>query len=302
MKVLIIGYGSIGSRHESVLEKFENITKIDIVTKQNLENKITFESLENVDNIDYYDYFIISSITKKHYEQLEFIESKVSNKIIFCEKPLFEIKKELTIKKNELFIGYVLRFHPLLQKLKSELKHEKVLSVNVNCGKYLPSWRPNVDYRNSYSAKKSDGGGALLDLSHEIDYVQWLFGKLVDIKSYQLKVSNLEIDSDDITTFIGKTENNVLINLSVDYLSKILCRRMLIHTLNNSYELDFIANKLIKKNSDDTEKVFLLNDLERDHMFENMHKAILLKNNNACSYKEGLEIMETINTIQEQNK
>lgn len=301
MNILIIGYGSIGKRHESILNSFEEVKRVDIVTRQKLDNKNTFYSLDKVVNLDFYDYFIIASETNKHYEQLKFLESKVFDKVIFCEKPLFETKRELKITKNRIFIGYVLRFHPLLQKIKKELDKENVISVNINCGQYLPTWRTNINYKDSYSAKKNEGGGVLLDLSHEIDYLQWLFGDLKEIKSYQLKISDLQIDSDDITTFIGKTKTNVLVNLSIDYISKITNRRLIIHTLNKTFELDFILNKLVINNKNNEKEQFQLKTLERNYMFEQMHKDILNKCEYICSYREGLNIMKTISYIQEQN-
>ena len=42
---------------------------------------------------------------------------------------------------------------------------------------YLPSWHPDEDYRDMYSSKKSLGGGAILDFIHEIDIMNWMFGK-----------------------------------------------------------------------------------------------------------------------------
>ncbi len=302
MKVLIIGYGSIGRRHEEVLSKIDEIKSVNIVTKQSVDNKKTFNDIKKVNDIQSYDYFVIASETNKHYAQLIYLETNVTDKIIFCEKPLFEINKDLTIEKNQVFVGYVLRFHPILQKLKSFLENEKVLSVNVNCGQYLPTWRPNTDYRDSYSAKKDEGGGVLLDLSHEIDYIQWLFGIMKEIKSYQLKISDLEIDSDDLTTFIGKTDKEVIINLSIDYISKITYRKMLIHTLNNTYALDFLKNNLIQKDKMGVEQVFSFANLERNYMFEQMHKSILSHKESVCSYDEGLKVMNTISIIQEQNK
>ncbi|MBU0633190.1 gfo/Idh/MocA family oxidoreductase [bacterium] len=302
MKVLIIGYGSIGKRHEEVLQRFENVNRIDIITKQTCNDKVVYNSLEKVPDLNIYDYFIIASETKKHYEQLRYLETKVSNKLIFCEKPLFETKKELKIENNRVFIGYVLRFHPLLKKLTQLLKDQKILSANINCGQYLPTWRLDTDYRNSYSAKKDEGGGVLLDLSHEIDYIQMLFGKMQEIKSYQLKISDLEIDSDDLTTLIGKTEKKIIINLSIDYISKITTRKMLVHTDENSFELDFILNRLLKKDKNGVEEVFSFSDLERNFMFEEMHISILGDKQGSCSYEEGLSVMDTIALIQEQNR
>ena len=301
MKVLIIGYGSIGKRHEEVLSSFKNIDSIDIVTKQTLKDKTTFSSLAKVKNIDTYNYFVIASETNKHFEQLKYLDENISNKIIFCEKPLFDTRKELTLNNNKVFVGYVLRFNPLLAKLKLFLKDEVIVFAHAKCGQNLPSWRPGTDYKKRYRAKKEEGGGVLLDLSHEIDYVQWLFGKIEEIKSYQRKISDLEIDSDDLTMLIGKTDENVMVNISIDYISKITHRKLLVETFENSYELDFISNKLIKKNKLGLEEVYSFSNLERNYMFEKMHLDIFEEQKNICTIQEGIKVMSTISTIQEQN-
>jgi len=302
LRMLLIGYGSIGRRHDEVLSNFSEIESIDIVTKQDIYNRTIYKSLQEIKNISQYSYFIIASETTKHYEQLVYLDLHVKNKIIFCEKPLFASKKTLKIVHNEVYIGYVLRFHPLLQRLKALLQNEKVINVNVKCGQYLPTWRPDRDYRESYSAKKEKGGGVLLDLSHEIDYVQWLFGKIEDIKSYQLKISDLEINSDDLTLFLGKTKQDVIVNLSIDYISKITHRRVIVDTLDSSYELNFVANTLIKKDKNGLEEVYSFTNLERNFMFEKMHKSILANKENICTFSEGLDVMDTISVIQGQNR
>ena len=302
MNALIIGYGSIGKRHYEVLSRIDLIKKIDIVTAQDLPERRTFNLLENVDHLDNYDYFIIASETFKHFNQIEYLEKNTKNKIILCEKPLFETYKELMIVKNDVFVGYVLRFHPLLQKLKNFLENEKILSATVNCGQYLPTWRKEVDYRTSYSASKSQGGGVLLDLSHEIDYVQWLFGVMTGIQSYQVKISDLEIDSDDLVTLISKTQKGVVVTLSIDYISKITYRKMIVHTIENTYELDFINNLLTQKDKRGLELKYQSEDLERNTMFEKMHTSVLSDQHNACTYKEAQSVMKTISIIQEQNR
>lgn len=302
MKVLLIGFGSIGKRHYEVLSKLSEVQTIDLVTKQNIEDKICYKNLKDVDNVNQYDYFLIASETNKHFEQLKFLEENVKNKLIFCEKPLFKSKKDLEIKKNKVFLGYVLRFHPLLEKLKDFTKNENIILVNAKCGQYLPSWRSNSDYKNCYSAKKEDGGGVLLDLSHEIDYVQWLCGQINEIKSYQVKISDLEINSDDLTMLIGKTNKNIFVNISIDYISKNTHRKLSVETFEHTYELDFISNKLVKKNKTGLEEIYSFSNLERNYMFEKMHLDIFNQQKNICTFREALKVMDTISTIQEQNK
>ena len=80
-----------------------------------------------------------------------------------------------------LMTGYNLRFLACMQRFKellSENRAGRILSVRAEVGQYLPSWRPDSDYRRQVSAQAALGGGALLELSHEIDYLRWLFGEV----------------------------------------------------------------------------------------------------------------------------
>lgn len=302
MKVLIIGFGSIGKRHIRIVKEIYPFCSISVVSKQNNINYPTFKSLEEVPFLYSYDYYIIASETKKHYEQLFFLDNHVKNKLICCEKPLFEKKRELQIKNNQVFVGYNLRFHPLLIKLKNELSDQKVFSVNIICGSYLPDWRKGIDYRECYSAKKELGGGVLLDLSHEIDYMQWLFAKPVIISSFQKKVSDLEIDSDDLVIAAGETANNVMFNLSLNYFSKFPQREIIVHTNKFSYKVDLIQNFYLKQNEKGEKQEYVIENFSRNITFEKMHIDILNNKRWACTFEEGLDVMDTISLIQGQNK
>ena len=70
-------------------------------------------------------------------------------------------------------------------------------SVRCEVGHYLPYWRTNTDYRKSVSAQKILGGGVLLELSHEIDYLIWIFGSISKVNAFLTRHSSLEIDVED---------------------------------------------------------------------------------------------------------
>lgn len=300
MKVLIVGYGSIGRRHDEVLAKMGVFEDIHLVSRQKLEGRVVYRDLEDVADLDAYDYIVIASPTNKHFDQLKYIDSRVLRKKIFCEKPLFDTAREY-VPRNNIFVGYVLRYHPLFDVLLDLLKDEKSIYVNVQVGSYLPSWRSNIDYRESYSAHKERGGGVLLDLSHEIDYLIWLFGMVDDLKSIQAKISDLDINSDDITTFVGRTENGVVINLSMDYISKLPFREIKIHTNQSTISVDMINNYITKYDKDGKIHKIVLPHVERNELFQRMHGDIMTSAKIACDYHEAFRVMKVIKKIQEQN-
>lgn len=99
-----------------------------------------------------------------------------------------------------LLVGYNLRFSPPLQIMRQAIldgRVGRVLSIRAEVGQYLPDWRPGVDYRRSVTARRDLGGGVLLELSHEIDYVRWLVGEVTEVSARVGHVSDLEIDVED---------------------------------------------------------------------------------------------------------
>ena len=125
-RVLIIGYGSIGKRHFEVLSKLKKINDIKVITNNKISPKKKI-SLKKEDLIEFNpDYIVISSATISHYKHLKFINDIFNNKVILVEKPIFHSRfKKLSKIKNKIFVGYNLRYHPLLIYLKSELKFQK---------------------------------------------------------------------------------------------------------------------------------------------------------------------------------
>ena len=99
-----------------------------------------------------------------------------------------------------LLLGYNLRFAPSLREFRRLVQAGAIgrcYAVRAEVGQYLPSWRPDADYRQGVSACKVLGGGVLLELSHEFDYLRWIFGEVTSVQATLARQSRLEIDVED---------------------------------------------------------------------------------------------------------
>ena len=294
-KVLIIGFGSIGKRHARLLKNFKNISEIYLLTNQNPGNFKIVKKISDVKKIDP-DYILICSRTSEHFKHLYYIEKNLKKKIILVEKPLFNNFKNLKIKRNKVFVGYNLRYHPVIKFVKKYIKNKKIFSVNVSCNSYLPNWRKNINYAESNSAKKNYGGGALLELSHEIDYVQWIYKKIRKIDYAKVsKISGLKSNADDCVIIIGKIG---LADLTIDlnYFSLHEQRLIIINGNDFCLKANLIENsvEIFKKNKRNIIK-FKVN---KDHTYIQQHKLLLNKNyKDSCNYSQGLNLMALIQKI-----
>lgn len=294
--VLIIGYGSIGRRHAEILKKNKIIDKIYIFTSQNCN---TYEKISNLSEIKKLDLslIIICSRTIDHFKHLKYITDNVKNKTILVEKPLFNKIKKINLKnKNKIFTGYNLRLHPVIQFTKKYLKNKKVFFAGIYCHSYLPNWRENQRYHKSNTAIKKYGGGVLLELSHEIDYLQWLFNKIIKINSVSTnRISNLKIDVEDYAVITGETKKiNFLLDLN--FFSKIYQRCVIIYGYDFTMKCDLIKNKIfiIKKNK---KKIINFKTFQ-NYTYDLEHKLILSNNTNSlCDLSQGLQIVKIIDKI-----
>jgi len=300
--VLISGYGSIGRRHVNILSKLVSKKNIVILTNQKLSNFRTIKTLKKLNEVDPY-YIVICNPTSDHINKIRFIEKNCRNKFVLVEKPLFSKPEKINIKKNKYYVGYNLRFNPIINFLKKKIKSKKIWNVNIFCGSYLPNWRNNIDYRRSSSAKKKLGGGVLLDLSHELDYVQWLFGKIKIQYCKSKKLSNLNIETDDFLSLTAKTEKVPSIQIILNYFTREPTRQILIDGKNISLQADLIKKNVVYYNGN-KKKIYDFKNSNRNYEYKKQHLAILTNKytDKLCTYKEGKQIVYLINQIKSKSK
>ena len=235
MRILVVGAGSIGRRHISNLNLlgYGDIDVVDINSeklnyiKNNFKISKTFNGLEEVFDKNY-DVALI--LTPPIYHIPMALELARRGLDIFIEKPLshnFEdVDKLIKIKEDNnlvIIVGFNMRFNSSLVKIKKLLDEErigKIISARVHFGSYLPYRHPDRDYRGDYGAKKSLGGGVILDAIHQIEYIQWFLGDVEEVFCYSGKKSNLKIDVEDNTEILLKFKSGAVASLHLDYIQR----------------------------------------------------------------------------------
>jgi predicted dehydrogenase len=289
VKILIIGLGSIGKRHLKNLI-YLGYNDIVLVRRNGLvlpdfPNLKTYATINKACENNNFTHVIISTPTSMHFDNFTKI-SKFEIKNIYIEKPITnEVDKaieieEITLNKNlNVSVGFDLHFDLGLNKVKDLLEKGivgNVCSFQVEVGQYLPDWRPNQDYRLGMSAKKELGGGVMLDLIHEFDYVNWLFGPIDSIFGLNTQISNLDIETEDVSINLVKTKKGVLGVVYLDYLQKTLSRNCKIVGDNGSIFWNYKESTVewfTHKNQ--SVKKFEYKDYERNNRFISILKSFM---------------------------
>ncbi len=290
--ICIIGFGSIGQKHYLTLKKIFNKNKIYIYSRRKIKENNLINTKNKLRLINP-DYFIISNETALHLTTLKFINKNFKNKIILCEKPIYNKLFDLKIlNNNKIYVGYNLRFDPIIIFLKKYLKKKKILTINIFCHSYLPNWRKRKYTFTSSASKKS--GGVLYDLSHEIDYANLLFGPIKAVNNIYKKISSLKINSKDYFSGNFINNKNIPINISLSYFSFIEKRN--IEIFSNKFYLNAdLVNRRIFIQNQYKDKII---KFEKIDTYKEMHLEILNnKVKKICKFDNGLEIINIIKDI-----
>ncbi len=181
---------------------------------------------------------------------------------LFIEKPLsnnMEGVAELIslVEQNRLTacVGYQLRFHPAFQQIQKWVSAGsigRILAVRAEVGEYLPGYHTYEDYRNTYAARGELGGGVVLSQIHELDYLYALFGMPKRVFSLGGKLSNLEIDVEDLTSSLLEyrhADGRVLpVYLQQDYIQRPASRNCQMIGEKGKVVWDYYAGRLERFN------------------------------------------------------
>lgn len=215
-RVLVSGSGSAAARHLSLVPTFISGAHIANWRRKKSErasNETTLEVLENSEVASFSpEISIVASPASEHLVQAKSLVDFKSH--VLVEKPLSTSIEGVAALFDSaadaraiIQVGYNLRFLDTFRVFEELLESRtlgEIQSINIEVDQYLPDWRPNGNYQSSVSATKSLGGGALLELSHEVDMAIRLCGEFQLDYATMKKLSALDIDVEDSVTVEGE--------------------------------------------------------------------------------------------------
>ncbi len=232
MKFLVLGLGSIGRRHASILKEFGH--EVYGYNRGEARRKFAeaeldlpmYADLDQALESEAWDMVLVCTPNSLHVEHALAVVRRGLG--LFIEKPLSHDMagvNELVgmVREKNIFthIGSNMRHHAGVMSVKEACDSGqlgRILSAQLWGGMYLPDWHPGEEYRNMYSARKDMGGGAVLDFIHELDLARWFFGDPEAVVAMTANTGWLGIDTEETVDAVLRYPSGVLVNVHLDYL------------------------------------------------------------------------------------
>lgn len=274
MKILFFGLGSIGSRHARLIKENYNHQLFAFRSSKNKKpNSLQIPEIYSWSKVKKLnpEVAFITNPTSLHIKTAQKCANLGIN--IFIDKPIGDTLNGLenlleVVKRKSLvtYLGYNLRFHPVIKRLQKYFENNKMLHLKIWTTSYLPNWRKNEDSKKSYRTNKNLGGGVILDLSHEFDYLEYLLGNLKINNGQFSKRSNLTNNVEDYADVLLNTDKGP-VNLHIDFFSHKNRREIQIDFENLTVVADLLNSAIQEYKKEKLVKTMKF-DYERDDSFK----------------------------------
>lgn len=236
MRVLVIGAGSIGRRHAENLGTLG--ARATLLPWRGTSAEGVAAALPG------FDAAVIATATDI---RLPLIAACAAAGVPFyCEKPLaFRISDLDAIARAAApvaarsAVGFMMRYHAGFRRL-AGADLTTAFRFAFTIGHDVTQWRANWRFSESYAAR-AEGGGALLDLCHEIDMAACLLPGLTLLGVESL--GHAAYPGVDMASHLTLRAGNAVGTVAMDYLAPSLVRHARIDTLEGPVEMDFAAGR-----------------------------------------------------------
>ena len=325
LKFLIIGLGSMGKRRIRNLHinKQYRIIGYDVRYGRMREAKKMYgiETINGIKKIskDDFDVMLICVSPESHGDYIRM--ALKYKKHFFVEHPTNDDGyKEIFKDKNNLLVkapSCTMRFYSPIKKIKEVLEKGsigKVLAFQYHMGQYLPDWHPYEDYRKVYFAKKNTGACREM-LPFELIWLNWLMqSKISEISGYINKISNLEMDADDVATANLKYKNGVMGNLIIDVISRKPFRTLRVlgsegvlewenfDSVIKLYSAKSKKTRIIKIFKGRKEKGYINEEAMYNEEIKEFIEAVKGKKKYLYTFKDNLEVLKALYALEKSYK
>ncbi|EHU1429774.1 Gfo/Idh/MocA family oxidoreductase [Acinetobacter baumannii] len=291
--IAVIGLGNIATRHRRNIKLLFPETKLIVMsasgrmpTETVSDSDYIAKSIDEIVELGV-QFAIIASPAPFHAQHaIPLIKGGIP---VLIEKPVAVTQSDaqaLINAENEyqtpVAVGYCLRYLPSAQKVKQILQ-EGILgtlyNVFIEIGQYLPDWRPTKDYRETVSAKAELGGGVLLELSHELDYAQWILGSLIPRHVILRSSEELGLDVEDNADLLMTTEKGTVVNIHLDFLQRQAHRKCRFIGSEGCIEWDLIQNEVVLITAKEREVIYSAPEWDKNQMYLEMVTDFIRKIN-----------------------
>jgi predicted dehydrogenase len=320
MTFLIFGLGSIGQRHVRLLRRARPECRIIAVQERRRQliihddlstspgDPVQFYGIESASLVDiesvHADAGFVTNPISLHTDILRYLVHRGIP--AFVEKPLADrlgdLPELVSAAGERGCTGYNLRWHPAAQFIKGVLERQelgRIHGAKLHFGEWLAGIRTFEDYRQTHMARRDQGGGVTLCLSHEIDLARYLFGEPGEVRAFGGKFSDLEIETEDTLEAILAFKNETAafpVNLSLNFLDRPTQRWMVVHGERGVLRWDYFENRVTVKSAEGTITRTEFPQFYRNLTFERQLKNFLAVIEGAekplCSLQDGLRTLE----------
>ncbi len=229
MRAMVLGCGSAGSRHATNLVGLGVevvVADLDERAAAGLAARVG-ASLATRDDPPRCDLVVVATPTVNHVDDLAW--SLAHGADVFVEKPLAaswdQLERARALGRDHrdrvVMVGCNLRFTEGFASLTANLGAVgRPAALLADYGWWLPAWRPAQDYRTGYSARRSLGGGIVLDAIHEIDYALAVAGPAETVSARGACTEVLGVDVEDVADIAIRHVGGVYSHLHLDYLRR----------------------------------------------------------------------------------
>jgi predicted dehydrogenase len=284
INAVVVGLGSIGRRHARVLKELGHA-----LTTVSRRGDGDHSSIAGAIAAARPDYAVIATETAQHAESLRQLAEAGFRGTVLVEKPLFAHPAPAPeYPFARLVVGYNLRFHPIMAAFAERLDGRSAITVSAYVGQDLRDWRPGRDHRTTASATQQAGGGVLRDLSHELDYLLWLFGPWQRVAALGGASGARQVDVDDHLDLLLQMTRSQTVHVHMDYLDRSGIRRIRVNLPEETIEADIFGGRLtVNGKAHEYPSA-------RDESYKSMHLAAIEGRGPICTFAEGLAVMELI--------
>ncbi len=245
------GTGSIGARHLRVLRSLGvmDLTAVPVRSGRSTsphlaDARIAAAIPPNTDLV------VIATDTARHVTDA-IAALDIGAKVVLVEKPISAALAEIAPlvshpQRDRIRVCAPLRFTSGLRAARGAIAELPApVAVRIVAQSWLPDWRPQRNFRDTYSSRPAEGG-VLRDLVHEIDYAIWLFGAPLHLDGMVSSTPSpvLDMPVDESADLLWRSVSGAEVSLRIDYVTRPARRSLTVTSAGGAVVWDALTGSV----------------------------------------------------------